>query len=69
MKFIANAAQALRKDGHLWMVANRQLPYEGLLGDTFAEVDKVVETGAFKVLHASQPTVKPAFEHRRKKRR
>ena len=69
MKFIANAAQALRKDGHLWMVANRQLPYEGLLGDTFAAVEKVVETGAFKVLHASHPTVKPAFEHRRKKRR
>lgn len=69
MKFIAAAAQALRADGQLWLVANRQLPYENLLGETFTKVDKIVETGAFKVLHATQPTVKPAFHHHRKKRR
>ena len=69
LKFIASAAQALRSHGQLWLVANRQLPYENLLAETFAQVEKVVETGAFKVLHATHPTVKPAFSPRRKKRR
>lgn len=69
LKFIATAAQALRSHGELWLVANRQLPYENLLNETFAEVEKIVESGAFKVIHASQPAVMPAFEHRRKKRR
>jgi len=69
LKFIATAAQALRSHGELWLVANRQLPYENLLNETFVHVEKIVETGAFKVVHATHPTVKPAFEHRRKKRR
>lgn len=69
LKFIAAAAQALRTNGQLWLVANRQLPYENLLGETFAHVEKIVETGGFKVMHATHPTVKPAFGHRRKKRR
>lgn len=69
LKFIAAAAQALRKDGQLWLVANRQLPYENLLEETFAKVEKVVETGGFKVIHAFHPTVKPVYEHRRRKRR
>lgn len=69
LKFIAAAAQALRPDGELWLVANRQLPYENLLTETFAQMDKVVETGGFKVLHARQPTVKPTFQRRRKSRR
>lgn len=69
LKFIAAAAQALRTDGQLWLVANRQLPYENLLAETFANTEKVVETGAFKVIHATHPTVKPVFDHRRKKRR
>lgn len=69
LKFIASAAQGLRSHGQLWLVANRQLPYENLLAETFAQVEKVVETGGFKLFRASHPTVKPAFEHRRKKRR
>lgn len=69
LKFIATAAQALRTNGELWLVANRQLPYENLLAETFAHVEKIVETGAFKVMHAAHPTVKPAFGHRCKKRR
>jgi 16S rRNA (guanine1207-N2)-methyltransferase len=67
LKFIASAAQALRTHGELWLVANRQLPYENLLNETFAQVEKVIEKGAFKVLHASHPTVKPPFEPRRRK--
>ncbi len=69
MKFIAAAAQALRPDGQLWLVANRQLPYENLLSETFASVEKIIETGGFKVLQAKTPIVKPAFQRRGKHRR
>lgn len=69
LKFIATAAQALRTAGQLWLVANRQLPYENLLNETFAHVEKITETGAFKVVHATHPTVRAAYEPRRKKRR
>ncbi len=69
MKFIAAAAQALRSDGQLWLVANRQLPYENLLTETFANVEKIVETGGYKVLQATQPKVKPVFQRRGKRRR
>ncbi|MBB5031572.1 class I SAM-dependent methyltransferase [Prosthecobacter vanneervenii] len=69
LKFIAAAAQALRPEGHLWLVANRQLPYENLLTETFAQMEKVVETGGFKVLHASHPIVKHSRAQRGKRRR
>lgn len=69
MKFIASAAQALRPEGELWLVANRQLPYENLLAETFGQADKIVETGGFKVLRALHPTVKPVFQRRGKRRR
>ncbi len=69
LKFIATAAQALRTGGQLWLVANRQLPYENLLTETFAHMEKITETGSFKIIHAVNPTVKPPFEPRRKKRR
>ncbi|WP_395719568.1 class I SAM-dependent methyltransferase [Prosthecobacter sp.] len=69
LKFIATAAQALRTNGELWLVANRQLPYENLLNETFAHVEKIDENGAFKVIHATRPKVKHTFEHRHKKRR
>ncbi|MBL9129765.1 MAG: methyltransferase [Verrucomicrobiaceae bacterium] len=66
LKFITTAATSLRPDGHLWLVANRQLPYENMLGETFAESHLVIEQEGYKVLHAWQPTVQPAFERRRK---
>lgn len=69
LKFIAAAAQALRPDGELWLVANRQLPYEEMLGEVFSQVDSVVENGAFKVLHAARPTVSAKPQRSREKRR
>ncbi len=69
LKFIAAAAQALRAGGELWLVANRQLPYENLLEETFAHVEKIIENGAYKIMHATHPTVKRVFESRRGKRR
>ncbi len=67
LKFIAAAAAALRTTGQLWLVANRQLPYENLLTETFAHMEKIIETGNFKIIHALHPTVKPAFQHRPRK--
>jgi 16S rRNA (guanine1207-N2)-methyltransferase len=69
LKFIAAAAQALRPDGQLWLVANRQLPYENLLTEAFTQMDKIVETGGFKVLHAQKPIVQPTYVRRGKRRR
>jgi 16S rRNA (guanine1207-N2)-methyltransferase len=69
LKFIATAAQALRSEGELWLVANRQLPYENLLNETFATVEKVAESGGYKVIHATHPTVQPVHERRGKRRR
>lgn len=50
--FIRRAHQALRKGGALWIVANRHLPYEGVLTPLFAQVTLKAETGGFKVYEA-----------------
>lgn len=50
--FIAQAAQALRKGGVCWLVANRHLPYEAALQEKFAKVRLVAETGGFKAYEA-----------------
>ncbi|PIE10763.1 MAG: MFS transporter [Rhodobacterales bacterium] len=53
--FIAVAAKMLDPKGQLWMVANRQLPYEAALEAGFAHVVPVAQNAGFKVLHASRP--------------
>jgi 16S rRNA (guanine1207-N2)-methyltransferase len=53
--FIAAAAKMLSASGHLWMVANRHLPYETILGERFAVVSEVAGNNRFKVLHAQRP--------------
>lgn len=53
--FIASAARMLASHGKLWMVANRHLPYEQALRDSFRNVDEVAGNGAFKVFHATRP--------------
>lgn len=58
--FIAAAANMLVASGHLWMVANRHLPYETVLSARFAAVTEVAGNTRFKVLHAQRPRrVKP----------
>ena len=42
----------LRKGGRLWLVANRHLPYEGVLTPLFAGVELKSQTGGFKVYEA-----------------
>lgn len=54
-QFIASAARNLSTSGHLWMVANRHLPYEAALRERFKNVEEVRGTSAFKVFHASRP--------------
>jgi 16S rRNA (guanine1207-N2)-methyltransferase len=51
--FIASAADALQPDGCLWLVANRHLPYEGLLTKRFREMRLVVVEEGFKVIEAN----------------
>lgn len=61
--FIRAAARMLTPAGSLWMVANRHLPYEGVLNETFREVEEIAGTGAFKIYHAARPAAqKPAAQ-------
>lgn len=53
--FIQTAAAVLAQNGQLWMVANRQLPYEGALREAFREVEEIGRDPAFKILHAAKP--------------
>ncbi len=53
--FITSAARNLTRNGQLWMVANRHLPYEATLAEAFDRVDEVAGDNRFKVFHASRP--------------
>ncbi len=53
--FLEAAAKALTPSGHLWIVANRHLPYETLLGELFRQSEEIGGDGGFKLLHAAQP--------------
>ena len=50
--FIRKAAAGLRTGGHLWMVANKHLPYEAALKAAFKRVTPLAEANGFKVLLA-----------------
>jgi len=50
--FIRAAADALHPGGRLWLVANRQLPYESVLGERFAERRVHAQETGFKVIEA-----------------
>lgn len=51
-RFIIAAAAALRPGGSLWLVANRQLPYESVLDASFGGVRIVAQRDGFKVVEA-----------------
>jgi 16S rRNA (guanine1207-N2)-methyltransferase len=53
--FITAAQRILSPGGHLWMVANRHLPYEAALRLSFRNVDEIAGDSAFKIFHASRP--------------
>lgn len=51
-RFIAVSAQALRRGGRLYLVANRHLPYEAALQAGFAQVRVLAQRDGFKVVEA-----------------
>ena len=53
--FIRSAAAMLRPSGTLWLVANRHLPYEGVLEDTFRDIAELDGPPAFKLIRARKP--------------
>ena len=65
--FIRTAKACLKRDGVLYMVANRQLPYEHVLAESF-ELIQVMEgpdTRGFKLVKASGPKVRQRVGQRR----
>ena len=60
-RFIAVAAEALKPGGRLWMVANRHLPYESVLNESFGSVRIVAQQDGFKIVEAvkAMPTKAP----------
>ena len=52
--FVSQAAKSLRKNGILWMVANAHLPYEDVLNEEFARVEKMSEEGGYKIFRAEK---------------
>jgi 16S rRNA (guanine1207-N2)-methyltransferase len=53
--FIRAARRMLAPDGVLWLVANRHLPYDGVLTEAFLEVEDMAGDGAFRVIRARKP--------------
>jgi 16S rRNA (guanine1207-N2)-methyltransferase len=53
--FIAAAGRLLKPRGQLWLVANRHLPYEKIIEETFAEVRTLGHDPGFKIFHAARP--------------
>ena len=51
-RFIAVAADSLRPGGKLWLVANRHLPYENVLSESFGVVRTVVQQHGYKIIEA-----------------
>ena len=54
-EFIRAAASALKSGGTLWMVANRHLPYEGVLSECFKTHEMLEDDGGYKILRAEKP--------------
>ena len=51
-KFTLAASKALKKKGELLMVANRSLPYEEILTNSFYKFESLVERDGYKVIRA-----------------
>lgn len=58
-RFIAVAAEALRPGGRMWLVANRHLPYEQILNESFGQVRVAAERDGFKLIEATKASRSP----------
>lgn len=52
--FIAQAAAVLKPGGHLWLTANRHLPYEAHLAKLFSCTTRVDDADGFKIIHGQK---------------
>lgn len=52
--FIKNAAKSLKRNGTLYMVANRQLPYEAILNESFKTVQCIADEKGYKCFKAER---------------
>ncbi len=68
MKFIAAAARGLKASGQLWLVANRELPYESLLQEAFDSVKHIQQEGSYKVIQAQAPRHDLFFQRQRRQK-
>ncbi len=53
-EFIQSASKAMKPGGRLFMVANRQLPYEAILKTVFSNVKTLADEGGFKIFDAKR---------------
>jgi len=53
-ELIKAAAAAMRRGGRLFMVANRELPYEATLDESFAQWRETAREGGFKTFVATR---------------
>jgi 16S rRNA (guanine1207-N2)-methyltransferase len=53
--FIRAARRMLAPSGELWLVANRHLPYDAVLADSFLEVRDIAGDSRFRVIQAIKP--------------
>lgn len=67
-RFISVAAAALNPGGCLWLVANRHLPYEEVLNNSFGQTRIVAQQDGFKIVHAIKISSTPATHKPRKQR-
>jgi len=63
--FIRSAAQNLTRNGALWMVANRHLPYEGALKAAFGTGRLLGELEGYKIYEAARPRTARSRRQRR----
>jgi 16S rRNA (guanine1207-N2)-methyltransferase len=67
-RFITSAAAALNPGGSLWLVANRHLPYEAVLTESFGSVRTVAQEHGFKIVEAIKSAAKSATSKFKKQR-
>lgn len=53
--FIRQAAKLLKPKGTLWLVANRHLPYESTLEESFHTVQLLNQSASYKIYSATRP--------------